>query len=68
MKEFCKNIGEALHRPAFFPAPSFIVKIAAGEMSQVVLNGRRAIPEKLITLGFKFKFENSIEAWKDILL
>jgi len=44
-----------------------VVKIALGEMSQVVLFGRKALPKKLVDLGYKFKFANAIDAWKDVL-
>ncbi|HJY63302.1 MAG TPA: TIGR01777 family oxidoreductase [Ignavibacteria bacterium] len=67
MKEFCKNIGKVMHRPSFFPIPSVAVKIIAGEMSQVVLHGRKAFPDKLIKNGFKFKFQNCLHALKDII-
>lgn len=67
MKEFCRNIGHVLHRPSFFQVPPFIVKIAAGETSQVVLNGRKAIPDKLNRLGFRFKYPMSLEALGEVL-
>jgi uncharacterized protein (TIGR01777 family) len=67
MKEFGKNLAKVLHRPSFMPALPFIVKIAAGEMAQVVLSGRRALPKKIMELGYEFKFQCSIDAWGDIL-
>jgi hypothetical protein len=67
MKNFCKSLAKALHRPAIFPVPYFVVKIAAGEMSQVILNGRKALPEKILKAGYKFKFENVYDAWKDVV-
>lgn len=66
MKNFCKAIAKALHRPALFPVPSFVIKIAVGEMSQVILNGRKAIPEKITKAGYKFKFENAVDAWNKV--
>lgn len=66
MKIFCKHLARAMHRPSLFPVPSFVVKIVAGEMAQVVLGGRKISPKKIIGLGYKFKFENALDAWKDI--
>lgn len=67
MKDFCKNIGKAMKRPAIFPAPSFAVKLIAGEMSEVILTGRRAIPKKIRDAGYRFKFDSALKAWKDVL-
>ena len=67
MKEFGKNLANILHRPSFFPVPAFAVKIVAGEMAQIILRGRSALPKKIMELGYKFKFTHSIDAWKDVL-
>jgi uncharacterized protein (TIGR01777 family) len=68
MKEFCKHMAEAMHRPSIFPVPAFAVKIAVGEMAEVVLYGRKALPEKIMALGFKFKYEHAIDAWKEVFI
>ena len=65
MKDFCKTMAGKLHRPSLFPVPGFAVKIIAGEMAQVVLSGRKALPKKIIELGYKFKFERAADAWKE---
>jgi uncharacterized protein len=56
MDVFAKKLGSVLHRPSWFPVPTFILKILLGEMSSVLLEGQRALPEKLIAAGFKFKY------------
>jgi uncharacterized protein (TIGR01777 family) len=66
MKQFCKNMACEMHRPSIFPVPGFIVKIAAGEMGDVILAGRKALPKKITRLGYKFKYENAADAWKDV--
>jgi uncharacterized protein len=66
MKQFCKNMACEMHRPSIFPVPGFIVKIAAGEMGDVILAGRKALPKKITRLGYKFKYENAVDAWKDV--
>ncbi len=65
---FTKHAAKLLGRPAFMSVPSFVIKAVLGEMSTVVLDGRRAMPKKIIDAGFKFKFEHDAEAWKDILV
>ncbi len=64
---FTKHAAKLLHRPAFLPVPAFVIKTVLGEMSTVVLDGRRAMPKKIIDAGFKFRFEHDTDAWKDIL-
>lgn len=65
---FTKHAAKLLQRPAFLPVPAFVIKAVLGEMSTVVLDGRRAMPKKILDAGFKFRFEHDTEAWKDILI
>lgn len=62
MKEFCRILGELIHRPSFMPVPAFALKILFGEVSELILSGRKALPDKLIKLGYKFQFTNVKEA------
>ena len=66
MKEFSKNLGHALHRPAFFPVPEVAVKVLLGEMSDVLLKGQRVLPQKALAEGFVFRFPKLETALKDI--
>ncbi|MEI8134966.1 MAG: TIGR01777 family oxidoreductase [bacterium] len=55
-KSFVKILGKVLHRPAIFPLPSFAVKLIFGEMGQeLLLDGQKVIPKKLLDSGFKFE-------------
>lgn len=66
-KEFTKVLGNALHRPAFLPAPKFAIKAAFGEMSTVILDGQKVLPEKLMKINFKFQYPNLEKALTDIV-
>lgn len=46
-KDFSKVLGNVLKRPAFAPAPGFMMKLVFGEMSTVLLDGQRVIPKRL---------------------
>lgn len=46
-KDFSKVLGNVLKRPAFAPAPSFVLKAVFGEMSTVLLDGQRVLPKRL---------------------
>lgn len=52
--EFSRTLGRALHRPALLHAPGFAVRLALGEMADVVLTSQRVFPEKARSLGFDF--------------
>jgi len=56
MKEFGKVLGCVIKRPFWFPTPGFVLKALVGEMSEMLLTGQRAIPQKLMDLGYKFRF------------
>jgi hypothetical protein len=62
MKDFCKQIGRVLKRPSFFPVPGFMLRLFFGEISEVILSGRRALPHKLQDLGYSFKYKNVSDA------
>ncbi|MEM7117855.1 MAG: TIGR01777 family oxidoreductase [Chloroflexota bacterium] len=55
-KEFGKTIGKALWRPAFAPAPAFVMKLLFGEMSTLLLEGQRVLPQRLEQAGFDFQY------------
>jgi uncharacterized protein (TIGR01777 family) len=53
--DFTRALAAALHRPAFFPAPAFAIRLALGEMAdEALLSSQRAVPAKLISAGFRF--------------
>lgn len=67
-KELGHAIGRVLHRPAFMPAPGFMIKLILGEFGSVLLEGQRVIPKKLTEAGYKFKYPGIDEALKNIVL
>ena len=68
MKEFGKTIGAVLHRPHWFPAPAFMMKLALGKKSSLVLEGQQVLPDVLLKAGFQFEFPELKEALRDLLL
>jgi uncharacterized protein (TIGR01777 family) len=53
---FGRALGRAMRRPSLMPAPAFALRRLLGEMSQIVLEGQRAVPERLLALGYSFQF------------
>lgn len=66
MEQFGETLSKVLNRPHWMPVPSFALKTLLGEMSILVLEGQRAIPEKLIYAGFTFKYPVLENALKEI--
>ena len=54
--DFAKALGKILHRPAFMPAPAFMIRLVLGEFGNVLLYSQRAAPDKLKQYGFQFKY------------
>jgi len=65
--EFSRRLADAMDRPAFFRVPAFAIRLTLGEMSTVVLHGQRALPEKLLSLGFNFCFPELREALNSLI-
>jgi hypothetical protein len=62
MEEFCKSLGEALHRPSWAPVPAPALKLLLGEMADMLLNGQRAVPQAAQKLGYQFHYSEIREA------
>lgn len=65
-KQFAKSLGRALKRPAFLPAPSFMIKTIMGELSGALLQSQRAVPKHLMDSGYSFLFPDIDSALNDI--
>ena len=66
MTDFGKILGKVLHRPHWMPVPSIALKLALGDKSQLVLEGQRVMPEKLLMHGFKFTYPELSKALENI--
>ena len=66
MKQFCTALGVAMHRPSWAPVPGIILKLALGEMSEMLLTGQRVVPSRLVALGYPFQFPKLDSALADI--
>ena len=65
--EFTRRLAGALHRPAIFPAPAFALKLALGEMSEVLLDSQRVLPVAALATGFHFQYPELSVAFANIL-
>ncbi|MEI7723699.1 MAG: TIGR01777 family oxidoreductase [Bacteroidota bacterium] len=54
--EFTDKLGKVLDQPAWLTVPAFALKMIYGEGAQVLLEGQKVLPEKLLQAGFLFKY------------
>lgn len=65
---FARELGRALGRPAFLPAPGLALRLILGQMAQeVLLSGARAVPARLLEAGYCFRHPGLDGALADIL-
>jgi uncharacterized protein (TIGR01777 family) len=67
MKEFCAALGKALGRPSWAPVPAFVLRLAFGEMADILLTGQRAVPTEAERRGYRFRFPTLPEALENIV-
>ena len=52
---FTKTLGAWLHRPTFFTLLNFLLKLIFGEMSTLLIDGQKVVPQALQDAGYDFK-------------
>jgi uncharacterized protein len=66
MNEFAKTLGKIMKRPSFFKVPKFALKLAAGEVADIITASLKVVPERLLDHEYKFKFMNLKGALADL--
>lgn len=65
--ELTRLLGRVLHRPSFLPAPGFALRLALGEKADMLLQGQRAVPARLLELGYAFRYPEPEAALRSLL-
>jgi hypothetical protein len=68
MAEFSKTLGETLNRPAWATVPGGVLTLVLGEMSEILLNGQRALPQAALKLGYQFRYPHLLPALQSLRL
>ncbi|MBJ6142638.1 TIGR01777 family oxidoreductase [Hymenobacter sp. BT559] len=56
-QEFTETLAQVMHRPLVLPkVPAFGLKLAMGEMSEIVLGSQRVSADKVLSQGFQFEY------------
>ena len=67
-RELTKTLARVLGRRVLVPfVPGFVLKMALGEFADVVLEGQRVMPGKLLRDGFEFRYPTLRQALDDVL-
>jgi uncharacterized protein len=66
-RDFAAALGKALGRPAFMPAPAFMMRLILGEFAEVVLTGQKVLPQKLVAAGFQYLYPTIDQALADLV-
>ncbi len=66
-KELSQGLGRVLGRPAFLPAPGFMLRLVLGEFGSILLEGQKVIPQKLLQAGFRFQYPEIDPALRQVV-
>lgn len=53
--EFTRSLGQSLHRPTLLPMPKAALRLAFGEMSEIMLASQRVVPRAALESGYPFE-------------
>lgn len=67
MNDFGKTVATILNKPHWIPVPAFALKLLLGEMSTLVLDGNKVLPEKAKKYEYSYRFESLSVALNHIL-
>jgi uncharacterized protein (TIGR01777 family) len=66
-RDLARAIGHVLHRPSAVTTPAFALRLALGELADIVLSSQRAVPGRALELGYRFRFPELEPALRDAL-
>jgi uncharacterized protein (TIGR01777 family) len=65
--DFVRAMARVLHRPVWFPAPAWLIRLVLGEQSVLLLGSRRVAPARAEELGFAFRYRTIDQAFGQVL-
>ncbi len=66
-REFSSTLGKVMGAPSWLPVPAAALRVALGEMADLVVQGQRVAPTKAQALGYQFRFSQLEPALRDLL-
>jgi len=65
--DFQRALARAYHRPFFLRIPGGVLRLALGEMAQLLVEGQRVAPQRLLRAGFEFRHFTLASALRDLV-
>jgi uncharacterized protein len=66
-RDFTRQLGEVLRRPAILPVPAIGLRVIFGEMAQFILASQRVLPKVAQGAGYEFRFAELRAALENLL-
>ncbi len=66
-RDFSHTLGRVMGRPSLVPVPGFALKLLFGEFADTLTTGQRVLPAKAQELGYRFQYDSSDAALRQIL-
>lgn len=66
--EFAHALASVVHRPCWLTTPKMALKLAMGEMADLLIHGQNVIPAKLLKAQFTFQYPNIDQALESLNL
>jgi len=64
--DFQRALARAYHRPFLLRIPRALLRVALGEMAQLLVEGQRVAPRRLLQAGFEFRHCTLASALRDL--
>ncbi len=65
--EFTRALAHAVHRPALLPVPRVALRLALGEVSEILIASQRAFPRVAEQSGYAFAHSDLGDALHDVI-
>jgi hypothetical protein len=66
-RQFTRALARAVRRPAYFPAPAFMLRLAIGEFAEVLLGSQRVVPRVAQGTRYEYVHPDIDEALREIV-
>ena len=65
--DFQRALARSLRRPYFMRIPAAALRVALGEMAELLVKGQRVAPRRLLNAGFEFRHYTLASALRDLV-
>jgi uncharacterized protein len=66
-KAFNQCAARLLHRPCILPTPAWPLRLMLGEQADLLLEGQKVVPTRLLESGFEFSYPQLEKALRSFL-